>query len=85
MRDLIVVEGFNGEKYEAYTHFAAVDKMRLGSFGGTEADGVRGYMKQVAKRMVDWCGATIPIKSATEFLNALHKQGILKLTVKRVP
>ena len=76
----IIVEGFGGEVYTAATHAAIVDKMRASSWGGDLADGPRGYMKQIAKRVYDWCGKEINTVKAEQFLSDLSKSGLIRMT-----
>jgi hypothetical protein len=76
---MIHVEGFGGEVYEARTYAMVVDKMRAASWGGDLADGPKGYMKQVAKRVFDWSGRIINSEKAKEFLQDLAETGLIKI------
>lgn len=80
--NIIQVEGFSGEKYTADTHARIVDKMRASSWGGDLADGPRGYMRQIAKRVWDWCKQEIRTDKAENFLSDLTKVGLIRLQKK---
>ena len=80
----IFVESLDGESYGAESFVDIVQQMREGAWGGEQSDGVRGYMKQVAKRIYDWSEKTIRIDSAEHFLQDLQKQGIIRMRVRKV-
>lgn len=75
----IRIEGFSGEIYCADTHARIVDKMRASSWGGDLADGPRGYMKQVAKRVWDWCHREVRVDTSENFLADLSEAGLIKV------
>jgi hypothetical protein len=75
----IIIEGFGGEIYKADTHAKIVDKMRASAWGGDTTDGPRGYMRQVAKRVWDWCAKTIRTDKAEDFLTDLQDAGLIKV------
>jgi len=75
----IRVEGFGGEIYSADTAARIVDKMRAASWGGDLADGPRGYMRQIAKRVWDWCKKEVRTDKAENFLSDLSTIGLIKV------
>lgn len=75
----ITVHGFEGEQYTGETAAQVVEAMRVASFGGEKADGIRGYMKQIAKRVYDWCGKRIRHVRSEEFLKDLAKAGLIRI------
>lgn len=79
----IFVESLDGESYGGDAYVEIVEQMRTGSWGGEQSDGVRGYMKQVAKRIYDWSNKTVRINSAEAFLQDLQKEGIIKMRVRK--
>lgn len=78
----IYVESVDGEAYGGETFTEVVDAMRVGSWGGDQADGVRGYMRQVAKRIWDWSEAKIRTNTPEAFLRDMAAQKLLRLRVK---
>jgi hypothetical protein len=75
---LIMIEAFNGEKFSGKSPTAVVEAMQSGTWGGYQADGVKGYMKQVAKRVSEWNGRAIRIDNAKHFLEDLEKAGFIR-------
>lgn len=80
----IFVESLDGASYGAESFVDIVQQMREGAWGGEQSDGVRGYMKQVAKRIYDWSNKTVRISSAEHFLQDLQKEGIIRMRVRKV-
>lgn len=78
----ILVEGMSGEQYSAKTYEGIVTEMRASAWGGDESNGIKGYMKQVAKRVGDWCGAVVRVDRTDHFLEDLQSQGLIRLVIK---
>lgn len=78
----IFVESLDGESYGGETFGDIVSAMRASAWGGADSDGIRGYMKQVAKRIWDWSQKEIRIGSPEAFLRDMEKQGLLKMVVR---
>lgn len=78
----VFVESLDGEAYGAESFIEIVEQMRLTAWGGSQSDGVRGYMKQVAKRIYDWSGKNIRMHSAEAFLRDMEKEGLVKLRIR---
>lgn len=77
---MIIVEGFEGERYSGSTAAAVVEEMRAAAFGGQAADGIRGYMRQVAKRVFEWNGKRVRTDVAAQFLDDLVKAEFIRKT-----
>lgn len=78
----VFVESLDGESYGAETYLQIVEQMRDTAWGGEQSDGVRGYMKQVAKRIWDWSQKAIRINSAESFLKDMQREGLVRMRVK---
>lgn len=72
----------DGMAFGGATFGEVVAQMRANAFGGSDSDGVRGYMKQVAKRVWDWSAKTVRISTPEMFLSDMNEHGMLKLVVK---
>jgi hypothetical protein len=59
-----------------------VAEMRRTAWGGEASDGIRGYMKQVAKRIWDWSRRQIRVHTPEAFLRDMEREGLLKLRVR---
>lgn len=79
----IVVESLDGETYEGEKYSDVVTKMREQAWGGEASDGIKGYMKQVAKRIWDWSHKTIRISKPEIFLRDMEREGLIKMTVNK--
>lgn len=77
----IFAESLDGESYGGNTYNEVVADMRSTAWGGADSDGVRGYMKQVSKRIWDWSRKQIRIDSAEHFLRDMEKEGLVKVTI----
>jgi hypothetical protein len=75
----IIIESIDGSQYCGANSQEVVTAMRKEAWGGLESDGLRGYMRQVAKRLHDWNGVHIPTRSAREFLKGLVAASIITL------
>ena len=75
----VSVSGFSGERYEGDSFHQVVEAMRAGTFGGDDSAGVRGYMKQISKRIFEWNGATVRTDKAENFLHDLQQAGVLRI------
>lgn len=78
----IFVESLDGESYSGDTFAEVVGQMRSTAWGGSESDGLRGYMKQVAKRIWDWSQKQIRFGNPEMFLRDMERNGLLKMKVK---
>jgi hypothetical protein len=76
----ISVESLDGETYSGNTYAEVVGEMRATAWGGLESDGIRGYMKQVAKRIYDWSNKRIRIGTPEMFLKDMAKEGLIRLS-----
>lgn len=77
----IFVESLDGESYGGDTPSEIVAAMRKQDWGGgMQSDGIRGYMKQVAKRVWDWSNKRIRINTPENFLKDMEKEGIVRVT-----
>ena len=79
----ITVFGFSGEQYKGDTATQIVEQMRAASWGGEESDGVRGYMRQIAKRVLDWSGVTIRTHRTAAFLRDLAAHNLIRLVEEK--
>lgn len=79
----IVVESLDGEGWYGETHEAVVVMMRQTAWGGEESDGIKGYMKQVAKRLWDWSQREIRIDSAEHFLADMESAGVVRVRTRK--
>jgi len=75
----IYVESLDGEYYGGKTYGEIVAKMRDGAWGGEMSDGLRGYMKQVSKRVWDWSQQQIRISTPEMFLRDMERFGLIKV------
>ena len=78
----VFVESLDGESYGGETFGDVVAAMREQAWGGAESAGIRGYMKQVAKRIWDWSQKRIRIDRPESFLRDMEREGLLKLVVR---
>jgi hypothetical protein len=78
----VFVESLDGEAYGGESFSDVVGAMRESSWGGTQSDGIRGYMKQVAKRIWDWSQKRIRTSTPEMFIRDLEKEGVLKVRVR---
>lgn len=78
----VFVESMDGGVYGGETFSDIVAQMREEAWGGTASDGVRGYMKQVAKRVWDWSQARVRISTPEMFIRDLEAQNLLKVRVR---
>lgn len=78
----VFVESLDGEVYGGETFSDVVAMMRESAWGGSASDGVRGYMKQVAKRIWDWSQKRIRISTPEMFIRDLETEGVLKVRVR---
>jgi hypothetical protein len=78
----VVIEGIDGRMYCGRSLSEAVNAMRNGSWG-IEAASLKGYMKQVAKRVYGWSKARISIRSLNGFVRDLVKAGIIVVHNRR--
>lgn len=74
----IAIELMDGARYGGETYVEVVAQMRADAYGGEQSDGVRGYMKQVAKRVWDWSNKRIRIDNSEHFLKDMEKAGLVK-------
>lgn len=81
-RKRIYVESLDGEAYTGDTFAEVVKTMRATAWGGEQSDGIRGYMKQVAKRIWDWSQKQIRTSTPENFLRDMEKEGLLRMKVK---
>lgn len=81
-RKRIYVESLDGEAYTGDTFADVVRDMRATAWGGEQSDGIRGYMKQVSKRIWDWSQKQIRINSPENFLRDMQREGLLRMQVK---
>ena len=75
----IRIESIDGNTYSAPDSNGIVEALRRKAWGGTESAGLRGYMKQVAKRIFDWNNARIRISGCRVFLQDLARHGIIRV------
>lgn len=75
---MIALEGFNGEKFSGETAGDVVRAMKDSTWGGYEADGLRGYMRQVAKRINEWNGKDVRTDTPAHFLKDLEAAGFVR-------
>lgn len=78
----IVVETMDGSTFGADSWIGIVSQMRRSSWGGDASDGVRGYMRQVSKRVWDWSQKRVRTSICQVFIEDLAAAGILKLIVR---
>lgn len=78
----IYVESLDGETYGGNSFSDIVTQMRDASWGGEQSDGIRGYMKQVAKRIWDWSQTRIRINTPEAFLRDMEGAKLLKIRMK---
>lgn len=78
----IYVEAMDGRTYGAEDFSEVVRQMRADAWGGDASDGVRGYMRQVAKRISDWSAKAIRVSTPEMFLRDMAKEGLIQLKVK---
>jgi hypothetical protein len=75
----IVVELMDGKLYGGETYSEIVEQMRDGSWGGEQSDGMRGYMRQVAKRIWDWSQVRVRVSRPELFIIDLAKANTLRV------
>ena len=78
----VVIEGIDGRVYCGRTLTAALNAMRRGSWG-VPAVNLRGYMRQVAKRVYGWNKIRISTRSVEAFVRDLIEARVI--TVHRRP
>lgn len=76
----IYVEALDGDTYGGETFSEVVAAMRESAWGGEQSDGVRGYMKQVAKRVWDWSQRRVRLSTPEMFVRDLEAAGVLRVT-----
>lgn len=79
----VFVESLDGETYQGDDFTAIVSAMRANAWGGEASAGLRGYMKQVAKRISDWSGNIVRINTPENFIRDMAKYGLIKLRVQQ--
>lgn len=75
---MIKIEAFNGETFKGETPSNVVKAMKDSTWGGYQADGVRGYMRQVAKRVSEWNGKAVRTDTPKHFLEDLEAAGFVR-------
>lgn len=83
-RHVIYVESLDGETYGGRTFSEIVEQMRKAAWGGDEADGIRGYMRQVAKRIWDWSQQRVRISTPEMFIRDMARFNLLKVSERNV-
>lgn len=81
MTNRIVVEMIEGKRFKGDSANEVVTAMRNEALGGENSAGIRGYMKQVAKRVRDWNGKQVRFGSCEKFLADLEEAGVLRRIV----
>ena len=77
----ITVFGFSGEQHSANSAKEIVEQLRAASWGGENSDGIRVYMRQIAKRVLDWSGSTIRTHKPLAFLLDLEEAGLIRVII----
>lgn len=78
----IFVEAMDGASYGGNSYLEVVEQMRSAAHDGANSDGVRGFMRQVSKRVWEWSQRQVRVSNSRVFLVDMAKHGLIKMRVK---
>lgn len=78
-RPCIIVETMDGAVHSGASFSEVVESMRKRAWGGSDSVGIRGYMKQVAKRVMDWSKKHLRIATPEMFVRDMERAGLARI------
>lgn len=75
----IIVETMDGAVHSGASFSEVVQSMRKRAWGGSDSVGIRGYMKQVAKRVMDWSKRHLRTATPEMFVRDMERAGLAKI------